>query len=456
MNQRITPDKREVSFNELWWYVLSKWRVLIVGFVIGTVVMAAIASMVNLYSGNKVVFMDEEDIRASLTQEQLAEVDRTVELYEEYQDSVDVNKNSYIMKLNAGMSYRYNCQFYVAADTVEATENLMELLKARVKGEQVVDAIAALNIFGMDESDMDGIITAAYVGGVLDISIYGKENDVKAIGDIVSNELKTYSKELQTLVGKFELSMLNESVSKANSSQIREIQEYRKADMKYMQTALNEKVAALSYNQKSIYDIEIGVNTAGSNAAIINSVKRMNAVHVVLGAVMAVMIMVVVAIIRFLTGPKLRSINEVEQVYNMEILGKIISEKNSKGLDKIFALKRHHYNGLDNSDDQIEYIANAIAKQCMAKEYNRINLCCCDGTEANIKDKLVKALNNKGIACDLLKNLVWETDAVNKMVNDKNTIIIGQIDVTKKRILEEEIGLCDKLEANLMGMLMLI
>ena len=360
------------------------------------------------------------------------------------------------MKLNASMSYRYNCQFYVSANSVEATENIMELLRGRVKGTQVVDSINALNIFGMDESDMDGIIIASYVGGVLDVSVYGKETDVKAIGEVISNELKNYSEELKDLVGKFQFATLNENVSKANSLQIRELQEYRNQDMKFMQTVLNDKISSLSINQKSLYDIKIGANPANSNAAIINTVKKMNAVHVVLGAIMAVMIMVVVAIIRFLAGPKLRSVNEVDQVYNVEILGKIISEKNSTGLDKIFAVKRHHYNGLNETEEQIEYIANSIAKQCETKGYNRINLCCSEAREQKLIGELVDALNKKGIACDLLKNLMWETNAVNRMADDKNTVVVAQFDVTKKRILEEELVLCDKFEANLMGMIVLI
>ena len=456
MKQRITPDKREVSFNELWWYVLSKWRVFTIGFVIGTIVMAVIASMVNIYSGSSVVFMSEDELEASLTQAELDEVDRTVVMNKEYQDAVDVNKESYIMKLNASMSYRYNCQFYVSANSVEATENIMELLRGRVKGTQVVDAINALNIFGMDESDMDGIIVATYVGGVLDVSVYGKETDVKAIGEVISNELKNYSEELKGLVGKFQFATLNENVSKANSLQIRELQEYRNADMNFMQTVLNNKISSLSINQKSLYDIKIGVNPANSNAAIITTVKKMNAVHVILGSIMAVMIMVVVAIIRFLTGPKLRSVNEIDQVYNVEILGKIISEKNSSGLNRAVAVKRHHYNGLNDTEEQIEYLANSIFNKCNINGLTNVTLCNVDNNEIEIKEKIKTSLEKNGIVCDIVKDIVWNSDALNKIINTKNTIIIGQTDVSLKKNLTDEVVICDKFGINVIGMIVLI
>lgn len=456
MKQRITPDKREVSFNELWWYVLSKWRVFTIGFIIGTIVMAVIASMVNIYSGSSVVFMSEDELEASLTQSQLDEVDRTVVMNKEYQEAVAVNKDSYIMKLNASMSYRYNCQFYVTADTIEETENIMELLRGRVKGTQVVDAINALNIFGMDESDMDGIIVATYVGGVLDVTVYGKETDVKAIGAVISNELKVYSQELKDLVGKFQMATLNENVSKASSLQIRELQEYRNEDMKFMQTVLNERVSSLSANQKSLYDIKIGANPANSNAAIINTVKRMNGVHVILGSIMAVMIMVFVAIIRFLAGPKLRSVNEIDQVYNVEILGKIISEKNSSGLDRAVAVKRHHYNGLNDTEEQIEYLANSIINKCNINGLTNVTLCNVDNNEIEIKEKIKTSLEKNGIACDFVKDIVRNSDALNKIINTKNTIIIGQTDVSLKKNLTDEVVICDKFGINVIGMIVLI
>lgn len=456
MNQRITPDRREISFNELWWYVLSKWRVFTVGFVIGTVIMAVVVGLVNMYSGKEVVFMTEDELKASLSTAQLEEVDRTYDLFKEYEEATKVYNKSYLMQLNAGMAYKYNCQFYVEAATVEATENIMELLKARAKGAQVVSGIDALEIYGMDESDMDGIIFATYVGGVLDISVFGKKDDVKAIGDIISAELEFYSDELVSLVGKFKLAKLNDSVSKANSQEIRELQEFRKADMKHIESVLNGKVAALSGNQKSLYELRKGGTTAVADKAIINTVKKLNVVHVFVGSVMAVMIMVVVAVIRFLVGPKLRSVNEVEQVYNVEILGKIISDKNSKGLDKIFAVKRNHYSGLNDREGQVEYIANAIYNKCKLNGYTNLTLCYTGDGESDIKEKLSNALKAKGVACELTKDIQWDAKALNEMVSVKNTVVISQIDVTLKKNLMEEVGLCDKLDANLMGMLILI
>lgn len=456
MNQRITPDRREISFNELWWYVLSKWRVFIVGFVIGTVIMAVVVGLVNMYSGKAVVFMTEEELKASLSTTQIEEVDRTYDLLKEYEEATRVYNKSYLMQLNAGMAYKYNCQFYVEADTVEDTENIMELLKARAKGAQVVSGIDALEIYGMDESDMDGIIFATYIGGVLDISVFGKKDDVKAIGDIISAELEFYADELVGLVGKFKLAKLNGSVSKANSQEIRELQEFRKDDMKHMESVLTAKVNGLTGNQKSLYELRKGGETAVADKAIINTVRKLNAGHVFVGSVMAVMIMVVVAVIRFLAGPKLRSVNEVEQVYNVEILGKIISDKNAKGLDKIFSVKRNHFSGLDNREEQVDYIANAIYNKCKINDYTNLTLCYCGDGEKDIKEKLHNALKERGIVCEVAKDIQWDAKALNEMVNAKNTVIISQIDVTLKKNLMEEVGLCERLGVNLMGMLILI
>ena len=41
MKSRINRDEREISISELWWYVISKWKWLVVGMVVGALLMGA-------------------------------------------------------------------------------------------------------------------------------------------------------------------------------------------------------------------------------------------------------------------------------------------------------------------------------------------------------------------------------------------------------------------------------
>ena len=453
MKQRITPDNREISLIELWWYVLSKWRVLIIGFLIGTIIMTGVVLVMNYYSNNSVVFMEEDELKSSLDNEQLQEVDIAVDMYNNYKDTQKSNSNSYLMMINPSMAYKFECQFYVEKDD---PESVMELLKARAKGSEVNKKILALNIAGLNEADIDSVIEATYVGGVLNIVVYGMKDDVEVIGNIITEEIKNYAANILITVGKFDILLMNSSVSGANSKEIRNVQEMRKSDLKFLSNTLNEKIATLNTEQRNLYEIYINGNNSSPSTLILNSVKKLNAVHVITGAVVTVMIMVIVAVFRFIAGPKLRSVKETEQVYDVEIFGKILSDKNKKGPDKVIAIKRHQYNGLENTDAQIRYIANIIAVKCKKTGVQNVSLCCTEDGETNIKQSLVEELKKQDITCNVLNNVINDYQSVDEMVECKNAIILGQIDVTYKKNFNEELEVCDKLLVNLMGMIMLI
>ena len=48
MKSRINRDEREISISELWWYVISKWKWLVIGMVVGALLMGAFGA----YSAN--------------------------------------------------------------------------------------------------------------------------------------------------------------------------------------------------------------------------------------------------------------------------------------------------------------------------------------------------------------------------------------------------------------------
>ena len=70
MKSRINRDEREISISELWWYVISKWKWLVIGMVVGALLMGAFS----VYKSKSVGNTTKEYTMDSLTQEEQEEV----------------------------------------------------------------------------------------------------------------------------------------------------------------------------------------------------------------------------------------------------------------------------------------------------------------------------------------------------------------------------------------------
>ena len=163
MKSRINKDEREVSISELWWYVISKWKWLVVGMLVGVLLVSAVGAYKELktYKGNNSESAKELTM-ADLSEEEQREVRKFIEDNEFYLAEQERVNNDYLMKLDYNCVKSCSVLYYVDTDYsynyLDVQENytatLIALYKTYLQSEEVINTIMDLDIKGLEVSDI--------------------------------------------------------------------------------------------------------------------------------------------------------------------------------------------------------------------------------------------------------------------------------------------------------------
>jgi hypothetical protein len=83
MKSRINREAREISISELWWYVVSKWKWLVIGMVVGALLFGVYGSY-SAYraNGSEKTNVPNEYTMEDLTPEEQAAINALLEDYD--------------------------------------------------------------------------------------------------------------------------------------------------------------------------------------------------------------------------------------------------------------------------------------------------------------------------------------------------------------------------------------
>lgn len=460
MKSRINRDEREISISELWWYVISKWKWLVIGMVVGALLLGAYGAY-KAYSANNVE-TPKEITMEDLTTEEQAEVKALIEDYEFYLSEQERLEKNYLMNLDYNYVNYCSVSYYIDTDYtynyLEAQENyantLVAMYKAYIQSDEVNDRVLGLGIEGLDASDFPYIRNVSSEGGLVKFGFLTEETDSKKIVDEVCAAVEAYQSVASELVGEHKLVQTSYDVSILYSEGVRNGQALRTAYLQQIFNELELDKINLSTNQLYVYETEIGINTTASETQSVNTGKSIiNVKYIVIGMVAGFAIAAIIVLFIYIAGNKLRSINELNQVYGVELLGRIIScEKHNTFSNR----KINKINKATTLEMQLQYITDTLVNICKKDDIKTIAI---GSTLQNVEEKMqeiVKKLMNSNIKCIYVGNVNNDVQAMNLAVESKNVVFVEQINATLKCDLENEIEMCDKLSINILGIITVI
>lgn len=458
MKSRINRDEREISISELWWYVISKWKWLVMGMVVGALLMGAFGAY-KAYSANnaetpKKITMED------LTTEEQAEVKALIEDYEFYKAEEERLKNNYLMNLDYNNISYYLVTYYVDTDYsynyMDVQENyaatLISMYKTYITSDEMRSAIKSLGIENLEEIDISYLFASSSEANIVRFAVYADDEWSKKILDVMCSAFEEYHSVAEELVGEHKLIKVSEDSRISYVEHVKNGQNFKAGIVNKLKTEIETTKTEFTQEQLLVYEKEISGTTEEENKT--NNVNGVfSKKHIVLGAVGGILAGAVIAVVVYLTGKKIKSINDIKQVYGVEILGKIMRDcvAGDKAVKKINKIK-----GSMSEKEQQEYVAEMIANKCKRENINDIVIC---STVDAVNGKLVELINTLkelGIKCEITNNIGYDNKALNAAVECKNIILSEQLNVTNRDDLENEIEICDKLSLNILGMIVII
>ncbi len=460
MKSRINRDEREISISELWWYVISKWKWLVIGMVVGALLMGAFGAY-KAYSANnaetpKKITMED------LTEEEQESVKQLISDYEFYLSEQERLEKNYLMNLDYNYVNYCIVSYYIDTDYtynyLEVQENyattLVAMYKAYIQSDEVNDRVLGLNVEGLEISDLPYIRGVSSEGNLVKFGFLTEETDSKRIVDEVCAAVEAYQSVASELVGEHKLVQTSYDVTILYSEGVRNGQAIRTAYLQQIFNQIELDKANLSANQLHVYETEVGINTTVGVTQSANISKSIiNVKYIIIGLMAGVVVVAIIFLLTYIAGNKIRSVNELNQVYGVELLGKIMS---CEKCNTIANRKINKINKTTTIEMQLQYIADTLVNICKKDDIKTIAI---GSTLQNAEEKMlevVKKLTNSNIKCIYVGNINNDVQAMNSAVESKNVVIVEQMNITLKCDLENEIEMCDRLSINILGMIAII
>lgn len=462
MKSRINKDEREISISELWWYVISKWKGLVIGMVIGALVMGAFG-IYKLYGANTVE-SPKEVTMDDLTEEEQKEVKELIADYQFYESEVERLENNYLMSLDYNNVTYYLVTYYVDTDysynyldvKEDYTETLISIYKTYLYSDEMYDEIKKLGIKGLDESDITYLYYVSNEANLIKIGVVVDAEWSEIISNTLCENLEDYYSTTVELIGEHSLIKISKDNRIAYNEGIKNGQNYKKSIVTTLATEIETEKTKLNHNQIYVYKKEImdqgydgingvGLNDAGNSSVVIK--------YIIIGVIGGFVFATIMIIMIFLFGGKIKSIGEIQQVYGIELLGKFVRDKKR---NKVALCKRYKIYNVGTENKQEAYITEIILNKCKDKDIKEVVICSSVEDLSNEVANILNELNKAQINCKIVNNIHCDNVALNTVIDCKNVIIAELMDVTNRELLEIEIETCDKLNVNILGMIAII
>ena len=459
MKSRINRDEREISITELWWYVISKWKWLVIGMVVGALVMGAFGAY-SVYKKNEDA---KNNIQKEYTMDDLSlddqeEVKALIEDYKFYQQELDRLDNNYLMKLNFNNISYCMVTYYIDTEYSynyeEIKENyantLISAYKTFIHSDEVHKRIMESGIDGLEEADLPHIYGVVNEGYIIKIAASADTENSRLIIDIVSEEIEKYYEQAASLIGKHKLVKISIDTRNTNSESIKYRQDFYNLMIKNMSSEIENRKNDLSLEQLTVYLKEVeGVK----EETPISENFRFNSQNFIGGILGGFLLTALISVLIYVTGGKINSLNEVKQVYGVSVIGSFIRDDAS---NRYFLEKINKINARASENKQKEYIIKTIIQKCKVNDIKDIFICSSvNGMDRKISD-IVDELVSVGIGCDYGEDINSDVNSFERITNIKNVVFVEQIGVTNKSNFEDEIELCDKCSVNILGIIVVI
>ena len=441
MGNDYRNDEVEIDLVEMFFYVLKKWRVIVIWGIIGLVLGCG-------FSYYKMVQMDPANLDAyfaKLEEKDASSINEdNITIYRDYKalydGLVEYGKKSVVLNMNPNEVYSASANYYYSCEDIKTAESFFNSYLNTEAYEVLVEA-SELECDTNDIKEMVGFwFSKTTESNLIVDSAYREEEQTGKLGisalaptkealDGMMAQLKvlveTANKELKQNGGKFETYLLNENESFGySSSVVSKQQDFINNRVSYLKNATtymdkfsdDEKLYIAYYYPDEDTKLETGFSKKWP---------------VIFAVALAFVIAAVYAVVFILNG-KMNCEGDMNFVKNLYVIA-FIESKERKGLDKVF---EKWSRGNSPQSSSIEYTSdylNKLEAKSIAVCYNSDN-----ELEQNVAAKVKECCKEKVE----LVGCMTDSESIEKISNADEIVSIVCLGATRKADLCRTLDVC--------------
>lgn len=485
--------EKEINLLDLLIEILLRWRVIIVWMVIGGILFGCVsyassyaeaqnqrAALQQMEQENAGA-ADTEEIDKKRLEEKLTELQinnvKNVLTYEQiYNNKCMYQEELLVMNVNPFNLPRADITFWIQSDDVEKTYNIQKVYEDVVSSTGLYDYIKKNCEIIYDPSQMISLETTSAGqqrgNDIVRVSIYCMdEEQCQKIADCMIAYVEDKTEQLVDILGEHEVSVLDQSVSTVVSTEYFALQERCEADiMSYRNSIVNLK-GQFSEEEKQYYnyfveeDDKLGVNmdeeisgTKEDKQEEFNIIEpNASPYHVVVGMLVMSFIYIFYVFMKYILDNKLRSSDNLMEIYALPQLGVIPALKKSSKLfnfidEWLLSLKKRDKRKFA-TEDAINMAAVAIKMAVKQSASKRVYLVGCDIQNKTTEQcrRIQVILGEEGIESRILDNILYNAETMAELENANCAVLVEKVGSTMYDEITDELELLTRQNITVLG-----
>lgn len=449
--------EREINLYDLFWFILQKWRLIIVGGIIGILLIGGLGTLIQIRTTTEETKIDLESSFEQLSLNEQSRVTQFLVIDDIYRQIVKENQADPLLFINSNELYRTDVEYLIT----ENEDNVLIASYLKNSVEKFWSSKNGLERFNYVSISYDqNIVISTEQEDLKDedkpvlmfITIYGKDEDeCKASLKDVKEIVKQAQKNIEKLFGKYYLNSTETYIYQTECNDLRNyIDEKKNKEYSWINNRLGS-IASFSEpvkqyineylfqteQEKLISEEEITPNKVESYefGTIIN-LK-----YIILGLLVGCCFPAGIWFIIYIFNGNLRYEDDIERIYSLNLMGKVQSDRKLNSID-YFLLKMRRKNIHEfKYQEVIDIIVSEIKIKAMQQGISRIYATgCVVGDEfKKIFNDISLCLSKYGIELVEGKSILYFAEALEQSAEIGNVLLIEKSEKTKYHELEQEI-----------------
>ena len=472
-------DDMEIDLVDLLFYLLKKWRSLIVAIVIGAILGAGLyvvknhqqqaeqaAQEAELLKNDEDEAFDEKDY--NISKDTKVNMDIAYQYRQLYNKQLEYNQKSIIMQLDPNEVYAGVLEYYISAGN--NTGLLSELYQNILNDDDILEELKDASGFKCETPYIKELISsyvsddnAAFIN--VNSNVENVEKHSFVTYRVVSTNQKSCEKMLQVLrervealqaeyeetYGAYGVSEVSSAISQVTDTTYLNAQRDNVDRLSNYLSTMKNAESNFSDDEKTYYTNKYlakeyvdSDNAEEAKAVLLEEAEPVSKVKwLAIGVILLVVIWGGYYVVRYLLDPRVKTVSELQNIYRLPVIGIVqTAANNSKGLDKMLD---HLYQNTKQKPDTLEYVIQAI--NAMQTEKSVL----CGDTEIPEIKKLMEKLSD---SCEHMKIGDFISKNIESLEHAKaagNEILVVRIDKNRRKEIEKEIESCRLQKISMVG-----
>lgn len=466
---------------------VKKWKFLLICMLIGGLALDGVSCLKSIKNAHAVEAQLKEqeetddtqqkleaagEAMSSLSDREIAEVQTAVVSYkeyrQEYEDGLSYYRNSVKMGLDAGcvptmqLQYRIDNHYEATYPVIEKRDTTIDI--ANTLAEKAVGGdvcTEAAEILGIQDTAayVRELITAEYIenSSLLSITIVAPDKDkCNALAQLVEKQVDASLASVRQAYGDFSMTLVSDQYYENSDADVLTAQQQMMTALNGLKTSMSNLLTGLTEGQKTYYyallDTEdysetqqTGDDGLTKPQITVPEIRYINLKFIILGCVFGIFCGAAWLLLRYLSTDRLRIAGDIEDVYDLSVLGHITDPAQKKANAVSYAAF--------SEEEQLQMIVSGIQITMQKEQMQTVYITGTATTERAMKlcEKISEAVQVKGLAGSWGRTIVYDPMSAEKMAEADGVVFVEQIDASNYKDIAKEKECSEKYHVPVIG-----